>query len=452
VTLAASVIRQMSLECNTSEASRGDIMLKWITRLCLVSGMLLPVVLTYAQDSADLDSQPIMQMLARVLDTPTNRQEILFNDRLAIEQAYPPAQMPADWAAFENMVDDSSEAIWWPVFLRGGSAVINNYFAQGAGMPAAIGVEAFQITQEMSYGVPPERALQIQGTFDRSAIEAAYTTREYTQEAAGDLALWCPAAGCDQGMSLNLAGRDVSNPFGGDIGRSEPALIGDSVIISSPVLDALTAEADSLAADPFYRSAVAALVGEGALVNAYFMGGENVLLLADPLGFLTPSLSPDEIAALLEAFTEDYAPLPQPLLMVIGDVVTADEQQGRLVLSYATEEAAQAAADLLPQRIASYTSLVSSLSLTELLAERGVTEPRVEVVPGEEGVFSVLLTLPTPKISAEDILTYASPDAGDAPATMPAMIYRLLFEMVLRRDLGWLSTAPLESLEALAGS
>jgi hypothetical protein len=449
------VIRQMSLECNTSEASRGDIMLKWITRVCLASGMLLPVVLTQAQDSADLDSQPIMQMLARVPDTPTNRREIVFNDRLAIEEAYPPAQMPADWAAFINLDRDSDapENVWWPVFSRGGSAVINNYFPQGAGMPAAIGVEPFQITQEMSYGMIPEQTLQIQGTFDRAAIEAAYTARQYTEESTGDLALWCPPAGCDQGMALNLAGRDVSNPFGGDIGRSEPALIGDSVIISSPSLDALTAEADSLAADPFYRSAVAALISDGVLINAYFMGGEDILLLTNPLGFVPRTFSPNELTALLEAFTEDYAPLPQPLLLVIGDVVTADEQQGRLVLSYTSEEAAQAAADLLPQRIASYTSLASyvNVSLTELLAERRVTEPRVEVVPGEEGIFSVLLTLPTPKISAEDILTYASPDP-DPPATRPATIYQLLLDMVLRRDLGWLSTAPLESLEALVGS
>jgi hypothetical protein len=385
-----------------------------------------------------------------VPDTLNNRREIIFNDRLAIEEAFPPAQIPADWAAFENIADDSPEAIWWQVFFRGESAVTRDYFTVGGGMPNAIGVEPFQITQEMSYGMIPQQILQIQGRFDRAAIETAYSAREYTQESEGDLALWCPPDGCDQGMMQNLMERDVSNPFGGNIGRSEPALISESVIMSSPSLEALIDESDSLAADPVYRSAVAALTGDGVLVNAYFMGGENLFLLADPIGFFTPTLSPDAMQTLLDQLTENYTPLSQPLLLVIGDVVTVDEQQGRLVLSYATQEEAEAAAALLPERIATYTSLVRPVSFTELLAEQDVTEPRVEMVAGEEGVFSVLLTLPTPKISADDILAYANQSTEDGP-TMPAMIYRLLLDMVSKRDLGWLSTAPLESLQALAG-
>src|SRR5678815_1944989 len=67
--------------------------------------------------------QPLLQMLMNVPDNATSRTEIYFNDRKAVEAAYPSAKMPADWAAFQAYRDDKGQSdsfkpvdLWWKVW------------------------------------------------------------------------------------------------------------------------------------------------------------------------------------------------------------------------------------------------------------------------------------------------------------------------------------------------
>src|SRR5690348_3030336 len=71
-----------------------------------------------AQNSSQ--QQPLLQMLKNVPDNATSRGEIYFNDRKAVEAAYPSAKMPTDWAAFQAYRDDKGQSdafepvdLWW---------------------------------------------------------------------------------------------------------------------------------------------------------------------------------------------------------------------------------------------------------------------------------------------------------------------------------------------------
>jgi len=69
-------------------------------RLHVISLMVLLLTilsLSVAMAQNSVDEQPLLKMLAHVPDNATSRSEITFNDRKAIEAAYPPAKMPTDW-------------------------------------------------------------------------------------------------------------------------------------------------------------------------------------------------------------------------------------------------------------------------------------------------------------------------------------------------------------------
>src|SRR5258705_12897775 len=78
----------------------------------------LSLSIVAAQNS--LEDQPLLQMLMHVPDNATSRSELYFNDRKAIEIAYPSSKVPADWAAFQAYREDNGKSesfkpidIWW---------------------------------------------------------------------------------------------------------------------------------------------------------------------------------------------------------------------------------------------------------------------------------------------------------------------------------------------------
>src|SRR5258706_16243654 len=81
----------------------------------------LSLSIVAAQNS--LEDQPLLQMLVHVPDNATSRSELYFNDRKAIEVAYPSAKVPVDWAAFQVYRDDKGKSdsfkpidLWWRVW------------------------------------------------------------------------------------------------------------------------------------------------------------------------------------------------------------------------------------------------------------------------------------------------------------------------------------------------
>ena len=430
----------------------------WIL-MVVVCGMLGVSAVT-AQDA--LDQQPLLKMLAQVPDNAVSRSEIYFNDRKAVEAAYPSAKMPKDWAEFNALKGNDNKKdgllpidIWWRVWRNQQSSIMGRTLAVADGMPDSVGFDFFAVEQDLSYGQPPLQTLMLNGSFDLNKVRAALTAHEFTQQDQSGVEVWCGGDGCDSGSKVNVRDRNLANPFGGDLGRKWPIIVQEGQLIGSPSLEVIQKHIDvqqgsvpSLGAAPEYRAAVDALTQNGVLMQAYFWDGEILaaLSLVDPsLARAKPALRKQFIEALLK----DYEPLPIFKLMGFGDVTSESEQIGEIALVYSSEADAKQAADILPKRIANYISLAVRRPFVELLADRGVTAPEAIVVESN-GQYVVVVKFATAKPTLEQLAAMTIGGDNTSGATPPGIIYSLLVNAAQRRDLGWLSSVPRDVLEALA--
>lgn len=438
-------------------ATRYRRVISWAVLLLLL--LSLPVI--QAQDS--LEDQPLMKMLARIPNISQSRSELYFNDRQAVEAAYPPAQAPADWAAFMAMNEAEGDDpewlpldIWWRVWRNQASAFSAQYMMQAEETPAVMGFDYFQIEQEMTYGTPPAQAMQLAGRFDLDAVRAAYTARGYAVQPGEALEYWCPEAGCDAGTQLNIRDRNPANLFGGQLGRSQPLIIDQGVLVSSSDetvmsehLNVAAGQEQSLADLPQYRAAAAAMTADGSLLQAYFWDGELLVQMGtfSPAAMFGPSVSAEVIKRVLQDMLKDYETLPPYQLLGFADVASDTEQMGEVVLVYANEADAKIAAEVLPKRIANYQSIALKRSFVELLNARGVGEPVIKLVD-YEGMVAVVVAFATPKATVEQLQTFDITNFEPAEATPPGLVYKLLVDSALRRDINWLNTIPKAELEA----
>ncbi len=428
-------------------------------RLCLAL-IVLGVFSVAAQDQP----QPLLTMLARVPDTPTSRSEIFFNDRRAIEAAYPPARMPADWAEFMalNEGDEADKelfplAVWWRVFFNIGSSQMSQYFMLSEELPGVVGFDIFQVDQELSYGQPPEETLQLAGRFDLEAVRAAFSEAGFVQQDRAEVELWCGPQGCELGTQIDFEAVNPANPFGGKIGRKQPLIVTEDYLLSSPdfpVIENHLAVAEgkmgSLADAPEYRAAIQAVTAEGVLLQAYIWDGEILNRLSE-IPRLPNLLTPEQRRQLFEMLLEGYETLPTYELLVFADTVTDTEQIARVALVYSDADAAKQASTILPNRIMNYTSLRVDRLFTELLQDRGVAEPQVDVLKNtDEGKTVVMITFATPKATPDQILALTPGNDNPPDVTAPGLVYNLLVQSAFSMDIGWLSTLPRETLEQLA--
>lgn len=409
--------------------------------LLLVLALLLSTTVILAQD----DSSPLLDALALVPDDPPG--DLYFVDFAAVEQAYPAAQRPANWADFEAGSGAAYE-VWWRTF-RNIMLPGLEYFQSAAEMPAAMGIDFFQIDRALVDLAPPQTVTYLFGDFDPAAIGVALTAREFTQEAVtGDVELWCGSVGCENSAQANIRERNPADFFGGDLGRLWGRLISSRFMIGANMFEDLqgveqvvNGEQPSLADDALVQAAVTALSDQGTLLQAFIPSETGLAALSDLAAMLPPNLSPEQMRAIVERLLDaDFEALPPYKLVLFADVVSETEEIGSVVLVYAQTADAEAAARIIPTRIAAYQSLVTQRGFGDLLAERQV-EVRAEVLPGEF-YTAVRLNFAAPKPTAE------APGDESPRATM----YGVLLRAFAQRDMGWLSTMSREAVEALAGS
>lgn len=371
---------------------------------------------------------------------------VSYLDQAALQAARPGASRP------ERLVDaltaveaDDPAADLWLAALMGaasGDMGLLRRLPQAAEWPERMGFDLLDVDRHVTFGLPPSDGSVLIGRFDPAVIRFVHESRGYEASEAGSRTRLCGAAGCDQGMRSDLANADPGLPFGGEIGRSEPLSVSDTDMLVSAdlaTLEGMEAAADgraaSLAEDPAYRGL--ALAGDPAvtLTQATFLPGGMLGLGPDVYQLLTRS--PEEAAELLESLADDFEAMPAPAGVVILDGATADEQVVTIGLAYEDEADAAVAADVLPRRLESLAVPSYGAQLSSLLAERGVSSVVGSVVPAGAGTLSVArveIRAPLPGVDA---------DTGrPAPSSS---LYRLLVELVNRRDLLWLvPVLPLE--------
>ncbi|MBA3874575.1 MAG: hypothetical protein H0X30_36060, partial [Anaerolineae bacterium] len=404
-----------------------------------------------AQDK--LDDQPLLQMLANVPDNASSRTEINFNDRKAVELAYPNAKMPANWAEFQSFNADKGKSdsfkpinLWWKVWKNQQSSLMGRYMGLSDEMPNVVGFDFFNVEQELNYGMPPQQTLQLKGQFDLAKVRLALTSQGFTKQDQSGVEVWCGPDGCDSGTKQNLKDRNPANPFGGDLGRKWPMILQENDLIGTPDLTIMqnhvavkAGNTPSLADAPEYRAAVEALTQNGVLMQANFWDGEILASMSnlDPIIMTAPA---EQRKAILSDILKDYETLPVYKLLAFGDIANDTKAAGEVALVYNAEEDAKKAAEIIPKRIATFKSLVSQRPLTQILEDRGVTAPDVQVVESK-GQYVVLVSLTSTKTSDEDILAYTTAEeGGSVTINPPGLVYRYLVSSALQRDLGWLGT------------
>ena len=353
----------------------------------LLVGLLLLTLATGL--SAQTDPPPMLAVLAAVPDTPNARSVLGY----------------ADYAAIMGEATTEDDRLRSLGIVMSGPE-FNNVEARLESQETLIGVPMLAMEQGATWGMPPAQAYLYQGAFDPAAIQAAYDARDYSSEALGDLTLFCGPEGCDSGMTVDPAGRQQGDPFGGQLGRPQPVLLapfsGGSQLISAPAFEVLTASADaldgtvpSLADSPDIQAAVRALLASGDLLQAYF-------------------LSPDAVGP-----SPDGKGLPPSLLLALSENDSEEDRVATVTMVFPSLADAETAAATVEDRIDEVVMDSTGEPFTALLKDRGVLYS-VSALEDEDtglGVLQVVFTTPDDDRSA----------------------YGLLVNAWSRRELGWLA-------------
>lgn len=405
---------------------------------------LLIVILGAASVSAqEEDSSPLLDMLAKIPADLSAQEWLTYIDYHAIMDARPGAPTPTSWSEAADILEqeDQEHALFMSALMSyqsGPSEIPQGLFRAGETIDA-IGLDLFAVDRAIQFANPPSSVTILEGTFDTEAITSAYAELDYTESDEAGLMLLCPANGCDTGMEQNLATRNPANIFGGQLGRSQPLLVGENWLASSAsdtalnsVVAAVSDESESLADLPAYQLAANALSAKGTVLQSYFIlptmiGGSITDIL-----LMNSRMTQEQVKAILERLEVDFEPIPAYSLVVLAEVATAEEDLTVITLIYPDGETAAAAAEVLPERIEKYTSLVTQQQFSEMLEERGVTSVDTEVVEGEERA-ALVLTLHASLPETD------TPDGASRPQQL-GLVYALFVRSYMARDLGWLAT------------
>lgn len=384
-----------------------------------------------ADDETDANENPLLAMLARVPNTPSVREVNTitgYADYRAIEEARG-IETPTI-ADFEERTELS--ALWIAATNGLGTGFrFQEVLSMMAETEPLIGFSFFDIDRSIVFGNPPVNGNILQGDFDPEAVNAAYSARGYEQVEMDGVNVWCGAEGCDEGMTANLANRAPADPFGGQLGRSEPVAFDDTYIynsVSIEVVEQIIAASNdddmslSLAGNPDYSAAARALISVGTVRQAMFM---------HPLAFAAapPLPGSDETVNSYE----DIPALPPASLVVLGDTWEDDEQIALIGLVYNSVDDATAALDVIEARIAVTTSLVRNVPYMELLEQRGMTISDKIIFEDEEagrvvGLLEMRYPMPTNE-PQEDSPRFIASGLG----------FRLLIDGIYQRDLSFLA-------------
>lgn len=368
---------------------------------------------------------PVFIPLNAIPDMPSSRNIVTLVDRTAISAAYPGAAAPADVSALlqalsRRSASPTSERAWVQVLSRLNDETGRSVIA-AEGAPTGLGIDFMEIDQVGTFGTPPENGLILQGAFDIAAVESALSEREY-QPVDG---LWCFQSDCANGTMINFDQRNPANPFGGELGRTQPLLLTDSLLMSSALDEIVTASqqvltnADgSLASDPVYRAASIALSQQGVVLQVTFIGGESLQTSSE---------------AALENPPDGIAPIAPYMLYAIADVASETEQIGIAAFVFQAESDAAAAVKQMSTRLSLMSSLAANRPWQELLTSRNITIT-ADVLP-VDGLYVAVLRFSTPLATVEELLEATSEDA--AGRQLPAAVYSFLFRGLSNRDDQW---------------
>lgn len=417
-------------------------------RLLYVFALLVLIVastFTFAQDDEpDSSLHQIMALVPATPDLLTSSLPFSYVDYRAVELARPGVTPFASHEEFMSELDNSRARLWIASTRRISTGPQDHlqYMMLAEEMPQVVGFDFFDIDGGLYYGQPPGAGTLFMGEFDRENIRSAFTKRDYTQEEINGMEVWCPPNGCNSGMEVDLTNRNPGgNPFGGQLGRREPIILGDGWIFSAPGFGVLRIQAAVAAGDresvldlTEYSASANAILSMGDLIQVQYVnpldlnvGDPGTLLLTDPEADL------DDIVEQIQAELNEVS-LPPYSLVAFADVIPfeTDDELALIVLVYTDEADAEAAGSAVSERLETAVSLRAGLPVMELLNERQINlaEP-VIYVDEEAGHYVTLLPFYYPREGAQP--------GSDGNYASSGLGFRLLMDMLYSRDLRWLA-------------
>jgi len=404
--------------------------------------------------------QNLAEAIAYIPDIPLSRNSIVGYGALHVAEQYISDLSPVDSTAAWLDQSRAERTAWAMAFpSTAGIPTLTETFSEAERVPEVMGFDLFDIQYMLSFGRPPNTAQMLFGDFDPAAVIAAHEARDYSQGPEfGPFQKICQPDGCNAPTRMVPRERLLANPFGGNLGIEQPVIVSENLVMSSgatPTLELITEmlveDETTLAEDAAYLATARLLDASGLLRQAMLIPPQTINALYDR----TPANEQD--AARLENLRETarglfspFGNLPEYELIGFGDVIQVENEQLQAVmlLTYATQEDAEAAAGILNGRLGLIDQLetsVTPLTYASLFNDRGFEVLPVEVVTDEAtGISAAVLTW------SGELLTSVE-DFAEAPIP-PQDIYNLLAQMLYNDDLPWLTTEAVEASGAAGGA
>ena len=272
------------------------------------------------------------------------------------------------------------------------------------------------LSEALELGQPPSRQIWLRGSFDHDAIFSRLKGKGYqmSAEAFPAFQVWGLDGQIDGGKTLNMKKRDPAFLFGGNLGQSWPVGLNGDLLFSSPDEEAVRAAAGGK--EPFLSS-LGPLMG---LVNsAGRVGPEETGELAQ-LYLLTPDAAGLSVLSPWDA--KPAVPLPAYTLFSLSQAFAQNSEWVLIGLSYPDASLATEAADALALRYEQAALTRTGEKLSDRVAAMGGEAGTPFITESEDGSSSVVLPL---RFSTLE---------GNAP-----MAFRFFVNLLLSRDLGWLT-------------
>lgn len=316
--------------------------------------------------------------------------------------------------------------------LTGPENLITYLIAGGADYPATVGFDFFGVAQGLQVGMPPGAGQILIGEFSADAVEAAYTARDYAVERETETgALLCPAAGCDSGAQIDFRNRLPGNPFGGDLGRSEPIFVDDGVLLNSPHLPMLEAMADTYEGEAASLADAPELQAIGGVLDDYLYVSSVIAVSPLSLGTLDARIA--ETPSVAQTITEQLESMPVAPYQIAAFAAAADPENeyGLALLVYVSAEDARVAATSIDQRLAAMESVrIPGRTYADLLTDIGTLEAASVVTDEATGLSVVVVRALNPVPSNEP--------GDDGMVRASHLLFRRFYEMIISRDNNWL--------------
>lgn len=392
-----------------------------------------------AQDDTN-EVHPLLQMLSYVPDTPENRIDLYYADMKTAAETVIGESRDTISEAWES-IDGYPDSIWvgWipyampPPLLQYMGPMLSTL-----GEPAPIDITTIEYT--LAFGRPPATGMILQGVFNNEAIVASYTAETHEiQSRDDDITLLCSIDGCEEGLTTNPQARDLTNIFGGFLGRQEPIALLDGLIFNSAdinvvdmMLQAYDDRIPSLADSADFQAAIGIATEQGVMRQAAFYAPEpGVFVTRDSLTELN---IPDGMIAEIQSNISFVPPFRLVMFAETADIDTG-LQKGIALLVYENEADANTALTSIRNNLQSedLMSIAMGRTYNLIMTERGeLGFERLE--HPDTGRHVVIVSIESSLVQLPD------PEAEGRPE-LTGLQFRLFLDMTVRKDTLWMMTS-----------